>query len=318
MKTAILVDSACSLPGVLCAKYHITKVPLKYFIDEEPFVDSGDDDSNEALFASGVFGRKHDVHTMPPEQKDFERAIIVKIKQGYQNIVVQTVNRTQGETYNQANAAVARVRQQLDGRKINLRVMDSRTVFAGQGLMAVETVRRQARGVDDNQLRREMDYVSSSIHTYIIPKDPLVALERSRERNENSVGWAQALIASKLGIHPIICNVNDASHAVTKLWGFKKAAEAVFKHAITCINRGLVSPIITINYCGPMTELRAMPSFDRLQTLCREKKLMLVPSLGSVAAGIYTSVGSLSLALACEAAEWGETKPRTKKDKSSG
>lgn len=319
MKTAIIVDSACSLPKALRDKYDVSFVPLSYSIDEDRFIDECSEENAEAMFESGSLSRKHEVNTQAPTPEDFELAIINKIRDGYQRVIVQTVNRTQGDTYENANSGLVRAKKQLDGRSnIILRVMDSRTVFAGQGLMAIETIRRLLRTKDESSVRRQMDVISEKIHTFILPKEPLVALERSRERNENSVGWAQALVATKLGIHPIICNANDTSAAVTKVWGFKNAAHVLFAHIITRMDVSLVCPIITINYCGPIEELKALPGYAELSLAAKRNKVMLVPSVASIASGVYASVGSLSIAIATDEHEWTEKKEGKLKASLSG
>lgn len=305
MKTAIIVDSACSLPLSIREKYNVEFVPLSYSVNEDRFVDECSEENALAMFESGSFARKYEVNTQAPSPEDFEETIIKKIKEGYSRIIVQTVNRTQGDTYNNANAGVARAKKQLDGRKdIVLRVMDSRTVFAGQGLMAIETIRRLLRSKDEAAVRRTMDVISEKIHTFILPKEPLVALERSRERNETSVGWTQALIATKLGIHPIILNANDDSSAVTKIWGFNKAANELFDHVATRIEESIKCPIVTVNYCGPLDELKALPGYGALELAAKNKGVMLIPSVASIASGIYSSVGSLSIAIATDEHSW--------------
>lgn len=304
MKTAILVDSACSLPKPICDKYNLSYVPLKYSVDEDSFDDLCSEENALQMFSSGAFSRKHEVNTRAPSVEDFEQAIIKKIKEGNQRVVVQTLNRTQGDTYANANAGVAKVKKQLDGRAISLRVMDSRTVFAGQGLMATETIRRLLKAKNEDDVRRLMDKLSENIRTYIIPREPLIALERSRTRNENSLGWTQALVANTLGIHPIICNANDSSNAIAKKWGFKNAAESLFKHVSSCIESGLLSPIITLNYAGPLSDLNELPGYIELVQLAKKKKVMLIPSVMSIAGGVYTSVGSISMAVATEKETW--------------
>ena len=298
MKTALIVDSVCSVPLAIRKKYAIFMVPINYIIDDEVFVDACDEQETQALFSSGALGRKQDVSTQAPSDETFADTIIKVVKAGYSNILIQTVNRLQGDTYKNANAGVARVKQVLGDRKIQMRVMDSRTVFAGQSLMATETIRRMLKANDDTLVRRQMDAISSNIHTFILPKDPLTALERSRERNESSVGWTQALIASKVGIHPIICNANDSSRVATKIWGFKKAASWIFQHVNNRIDVGLLSPIVVLNYAGPLDDFDDLPGYSDLQAKVKAKKLMLITSTASVAAGIYGSVGSLSVAVA--------------------
>jgi len=306
MKTALLVDSACSLPKAICDKYGVTLVPLQYYVDDAIYVDACNEDNSLRVFASGDLSRKHEVLTRPPSPEDFERGIIEKIKQGYQRVIVQTLNRTQGDTYGNANAGVVKVKKQLDGRQISLRVMDSRTVFAGQGLMATETIRRLLKTEKDDEVRRQMDKLSESIHTYILPKEPLVAHERSRLRNENNVGWTQALVANSLGIHPIICNVNDNSSVSAKIWGYKKAVTALFEHISRQIEKGLLAPIVTVNYAGPLSELKEMQGYAEMSSLAKKKNIMLIPSVMSIAGGIYTSVGSISIAIATDSHEWGK------------
>jgi len=302
--TAIIVDSACSLPKTVCDKYNIAFAPLAFNVGGKTTIDQCNDNNALKLFASNQFSRKYKVFTTAPTVKDFERAIAKKLKQGYKQVIVQTVNRTQGDTYVNANAAVARLSEHIAGKGISLKVMDSRTVFAGQGLMAIETIRRLAQESNYDKTRRKMNKLSEKIHTFIIPKSPLIALERSRERNENNVGWGQAMLANTLGIHPIICNANDSSQAVGKVWGFEKAVSILFDHTRSRIDAGLYSPIVTISYAGPLSTLQALPGFTTLHQHAAKKKVRLVCSVASLAAGIYTSVGSLSLAMATDEHQW--------------
>jgi len=302
--TAIIVDSACSLPRKICDKYDISFAPLTANIDGTPMLDPCDESKALALFASGKFEHKHKVFTKPPAADVFGKLIIEKVKAGYEQIIIQTVNRTQGDTYLNANTALATLQPKLKERNISLRVMDSRTVFSGQGLMAIETIRRLRRNADYDQVRREMNALSGHILTFIVPRSPLIAWERSKERNENNVSWTQALIANTLGIHPIIVNANDTSQRLDKIRKFDNAAEALFKHACRQIERGLKSPYITVSYAGLLSELNGLPGYNNLLHTAEAHKVKIIPSVASLAAGIYTSVGSLSLSLAANEMEW--------------
>lgn len=302
--TAIIVDSACSLPPAVCEKYKVSYAPLSYTVNGETRTDPCDPVHSVSLFRSGNLGKKCEVYTSPPTPEDFEQAIRKRIDEGYDRVVVQTLNRTQGDTYNNANTGVARVNQSLPDKTISVRVMDSRTVFAGQGLMAVETIRRLLREKSHDEVRRKMDLLSEKIHTFIIPRDIVVARQRAMTRNENSVGWAQARIADTLGIYPLICNVNDSSSAIKKIRGFDNAARDLFAHTAERIKMGLYSPIVTVCYVGPLEELKALPGYSELAQVAAANKIMLIPSVASIASGVYTSPGSLSVAMATDPHEW--------------
>ena len=303
-ETAIIADSACCMPKSMAEKYNISFVPVGYTVNGVPHTDPMRDDEIVSLFASGVFGKKNDVETVAPTIDAFEKAIRQKIAKGYRRVIVQTVNRTQGDTYSHANTAVSNVKRSLQDKSVTVRVMDSRTVFAGQGLMAIETVRRLMKEKSEDIARRKMDVLSEKIHTFIIPKDIVVARARGAKRNEHNISKSKAFLAGALGIHPIICNMNDSSHVPTTIRGFDKAVKALFDHARSRIDAGLYSPIITVNYAGSLEVLKSMPGFGDLERAAKAKKLMLIPSVASIACGVYASPGSISLALATEPHEW--------------
>lgn len=304
-KIAVVVDSACNLPDQVLNKYQITRVPLYYTLDGQQYVDPCDDAECLRIFSSGNLSRKHEVTTKPPTPADFQRQIVRKLKEGYKTVLVQTVNRMQGDTYKHANMAASAVQKKLGERTdIAVRVMDSRTVFAGQALMVVETVRRMLSGQEAHKVKRALDRLSENIHSFVIPKEPLAAFERAQKRNEKAVGWGQALVADLLNIHPTLCIVNDSSYLANKSLGFKKTANQLFNHAKEKIRQGLQCPFVIINYAGSVDELKALPGYADLQETAKQHKVTLIPGVMSLAGGIYTSVGSLSLAMATEPHDW--------------
>ncbi|MDZ7923600.1 MAG: DegV family protein [Marinagarivorans sp.] len=303
-KIAIIVDSVCSLPDRLLEKYNIIRVPITINIDGKSFSDPCSAASAVQMFTSGQLSRRHRVTTLPPTPQAFAKAIEKAIEAGAEQVFVQTLNRKQGDTYDHANTAVSMVASRIESKKVTVRVMDSRTVFSGQALMVAETLRRLLTEKDANTVRRQMDVLSAKILTYVLPKSPLIALERSKSRGERSVGWAQALIANTIGIHPILCNANDASECVAKILGFDKACDQLFRHAEALIAKGLLSPIMVLNYAGPLINLKKIPAFELLEAVAKEAKIQLIVSEMSLAGGIYSSPGSLSLSIMSETSDW--------------
>ncbi len=305
-KIAIITDSSCSLPSSIIQKYQIKQVPLEIIIDGNTLPDPCNDSKTLAIFQSGRLSKKHVVATSAPSPEKFEKAIFEFVESGSKMIVVQTVNRAQGETYNNANVAASSVRRKLDARHkdVAIRVMDSRTVFAGQGLMISETIRRIVSGQAASEVRRKMDNLSEKIHTFVLPREPLLAQERSQKRNEKAVGRAQVFIANTLGIHPIICIVNDSSYLAAKPFGFEKSAKQLFNHVGKQIEKGLLSPLVTVNYGGQLDALRSLPGFSDLKAIAEKHRVQLISSVMSIAGGIYASVGSISIAFAAEPHEW--------------
>ena len=304
-RVALITDSTCSLPASLIKKYQIIQTPIEITIDGKTFLDPCNSGQSLKLFSSGGLSKKHEVTTAPPTIDQFEASIDQAVQRGAQVILVQTINRNQGDTYNNANVAVSNYRRKLDkDSKVIIRAMDSRTVTAGQALMAVETLRKIGSGQDSNEVKRYMDNFSSNIHTFALPKEPLLAFERARKRNEKAVGWTQVFVADTLGIHPIMCIVNDSSYLAAKAFGYKKAAKQLFNHIGNRIEKGLLSPYVTINYAGDLNDLELLEGYAQLQFLAESRKVKIIPSVMSIAGGIYTSVGAISIAIATQEHEW--------------
>jgi DegV family protein with EDD domain len=297
----VIIDSSCNLPASVLKKYKVRQVPLKIFIDDENFNDPCDIRHTLELLDSGRLSRKRSVDTAPPDVEDFEKFIETAIAEGSKMVVVQTISRTQGETYNNANVAASNVLRRYGNRHdISVRVMDSRTVFAGQCLMVTETIRRMLSGQDPGEVRRNMDNLSANIHTYIVAKETLLAHERSTKRNDKSVGKAQVLFAAALGIHPVICKINDSSFVNAKPRGYERAVREMFIHARNKIREGLQSPLVAVSFVGPLEQLKTLPGYAELKEEAERHDIQLMPYVESLTAGIYVGAGAVSVALVTE------------------
>lgn len=303
--TAFIVDSGCSLPQAILDKYKISVLPIRYTVDRETYIDPCNSDQTLAVYKSGLMDHKHLVNAGAPSALDFENAIIDLVKKGFDNILIQTINRSQGQTYTNANRGATSVKQRLDGRNISVSVMDSGAVYSGQGLMITETVRRAMKTNDLIQAQEQMKLLSKNIHTYILSKYPYTAHERTEgAQNEPKSTKIKTLLSSVFGVHPILCNINDTSNEVAKVLGFNNAIQQLFEHVASRIQSGLLCPIITINYAGPLEELEVMPGFAQLQDIAKEHEVMLLISIMSICGSIHNGVGTLAIAMATQEHEW--------------
>src|SRR5690606_41848099 len=112
-----------------------------------------------------------------PEQiyQLFMREVVTQ----YDFAFVETIARARSELFTNANAAMNRIIANykpyreaagLEGR-FAMRVVDSRTVFAGQGLLAAHTVHLIKQGVARNALRQQVDDFTQHIYGCAIPRN---------------------------------------------------------------------------------------------------------------------------------------------------
>jgi DegV family protein with EDD domain len=186
-----VTDSACDLPQGLADELGIEIVPLTIRFGEETLVDRRD--LTPTQFWERVHGSPVLPETAAPSPGAFEEAFRRAAAAGADGVVCVCLSSGLSATFQSAQLAARAV----EGT-VAVRVVDSRTVSLGQGLMAVAAARmaRQGKGLDDCVGAAE-DLVSRT-RTYAA----LDTLENLKKGGR--IGAAQALLGSVLSIKPII------------------------------------------------------------------------------------------------------------------
>lgn len=187
----VVTDSACDLPRERAEEWGIEIVPLTIRFGDETFVDRRD--LTPTQFWAKVASSAVLPETSAPSPGAFEEAYRRAAAEGASGVVCVTLSSALSATYQAAQLAAKAVAD-----TIPVRVVDSRAVSLGEGLMAVAAARmaKQGKGLDDCAGAAE-DLVART-RTY----GALDTLENLKKGGR--VGSAQALLGSVLSIKPII------------------------------------------------------------------------------------------------------------------
>lgn len=187
----VVTDSACDLPQALADELEIEIVPLSIRFGEETFVDRHD--LSPSQFWAKVAGSPVLPETAAPSPGAFEEAFRQLAAGGATGIVCVTLSSALSATY-QAAALAAKNVEDL----VPVRVVDSRTVSLGQGLIAVAAARmgKQGKGLDD----------CAGAARDLVPRTRVYGALDTLEnlKKGGRIGSAQALLGSMLSIKPII------------------------------------------------------------------------------------------------------------------
>ena len=191
MTIGVVTDSACDLPQELADELQIEIVPLSIRFGEESLVDRRDLSPTE--FWARVAASPVLPETSAPSPGAFEEAFRRAAAGGAEGVVCVTLSAALSATHQAAQLAARAV----EG-VVPVRIVDSRTVSLGQGLMAVAAARmaKQGKGLDDCAGAAE-DLVART-RTYAA----LDTLENLKKGGR--IGSAQAVLGSVLSIKPII------------------------------------------------------------------------------------------------------------------
>jgi hypothetical protein len=154
MRIGIVVDSACDLPGEFLQRHAITILPIAVRLDEQTLVDDRDPATLQRFFSENLGERGHDAETEPYSVEQVRDLFLGRLVIDYDCVFCLTITSTRSPIH--AHASIASYAILKDYRPIRrdagvtgpflMRVIDSETLFAAQGVSAVEAVRLRAAG----------------------------------------------------------------------------------------------------------------------------------------------------------------------------
>lgn len=197
MTIRIATDSSCDLPEALVAEHGIDVVPLTIRFGDEELVDRRD------LTPAQFWARSARSAVLPstaaPAPGAFEKAFRAAAAAGAEGVVCVNLSRKLSATAEAAEAAARAV-----AADIPVKVLDSRSVTLGLGMIVVECARMAAAGSGLDEIAQAAVDMADRTRVY----GSLDTLENLKKGGR--IGAAQALLGSMLSIKPVIEVVDGA------------------------------------------------------------------------------------------------------------
>jgi len=219
---AVITDTDSSLPLELAKKYNIVQIPIIVQFGEESFRDVYDVD-NAAVF-SRVDREGRLPTTAAPSPGNFVNAFESAFDSGADQILCMTISSEMSAVYTVARTAA----EMFTGKTI--RVVDSRTVAYGEGLMAMEAARAIADGASLDQAVAAAINLRDRTHLFAA-LSTLKYLAMS-----GRVGKVAAGLASMLELKPILTLRNEKLEMLERVRTQGKAWKRVLE--LTCAATG--------------------------------------------------------------------------------
>lgn len=314
MRVGLIVDSACDLPYEFSRKHDLFVLPVTAIIDGQTYIDTHDPVRTQEFYHSGLLDKGHQAETEAFSAEQIHNLFMERIVTQFDVAICETVTRSRSQIYDHATEAMNTVMANYEaarkaaGRegKFSMRVIDSKQIFAGQGLLAAHTLRLINQNVSKNALRHEVETFTDKIYTCVIPRDLHYIRERARRRGDKSVSAMAAFMGKVLNINPVIFGQGVEGKPVAKTRDFNVAVEKVMNYAIGRLEAGLLTPYVSLS-CGlSWTEIEELPGLNRLRDACEKHGVELLLSQMGITSSIYVGPGSLCLALAAEPHEFSD------------
>ncbi|MGI9033510.1 MAG: DegV family protein [Acidimicrobiales bacterium] len=186
-----MTDSSSDLPDELAKASRVTVVPLSIRFGDEELVDRRD--LSPAQFWARCAASPVLPETSAPSPGAFEAAFRSAAEGGARGIVCVTLSSKLSATIQAAQAAAAAVEA-----RVPVRVVDSRSVTMGLGMIVLETARAGIASDDVGSVAEHAVELAGRTRVY----GTLDTLENLKKGGR--IGAAQALVGSLLSIKPVI------------------------------------------------------------------------------------------------------------------
>jgi DegV family protein with EDD domain len=308
MRVGLIVDSACDLPYEFSRKHDLFILPVTAIIDGQTYIDEHNPVRTQEFYQSGLLKKGHHAETRAYSSEQIYELFMEKIVPQFDVAICETVTRSRSLIYQNASDAMNSVManyekvRESSGRdgKFSMRVIDSKQIFAGQGLLAAHTLKLIGSKLSKNALRHEVETFTDKIYTCVIPRDLHYIRERARRRGDKSVSAVAAFLGKTLNITPVIFGQGVEGQPVAKTRSFDVAVEKVMNYATARVEAGLLTPYVSLS-CGlTWTEIEDLPGLNQLRDACEKNGVDLLLSQMGITSSIYVGPGSLCLALAAE------------------
>lgn len=179
MRVGLIVDSACDLPYEFRRKHDLFILPVTAVIDGQTYVDTHDPVRTQEFYQSGLLQKGHHAETRAFTTEQIYSLFMEQIVTQFDIAICETVTRSRSQIFQNATEAMNAVMANYEqaraaaGRtgKFSMRVIDSKQIFAGQGLLAAHTLRLIGQKLSKNALRHEVETFTDRIYTCVIPRD---------------------------------------------------------------------------------------------------------------------------------------------------
>ena len=218
-KTAIITDSSCDLSDEQLQEHHIHMISLRVVCQNAEYRDRVDL-SQEQLYELLKTELPKTSLPLPEDVSDLYEKLAAD---GITDVVHVSISSGLSGTFNM----VRMIAQDFEHR-MNIRVVDSKTLSTGLGWMVLAVAESLEAGDDpDTAVQKALSIRKSQLATFVIR-----TLEYLRKGGR--IGLVEGMVGSLLQIKPIVyVNDDGVYQTLAKARGYKGAVDTMMQEAIT-------------------------------------------------------------------------------------
>jgi fatty acid-binding protein DegV len=304
MDIGLVVDASCDVSRSLIDQQQLALLPYRLDIDHRPLLDHRDPADTLKVYRRCLSDRsvRATCEAVGVEYlRDFflgERVL------RHDRVLVLTASAATGAMYDNATQASYAILQDYRKQRTAagrpeafvLRVVDSGTVGAGLGALALATLRTMRTGGQSfDQVRRQTRELAARTRSRLVPAD----LGRLRNQADPWLRPARRVADSLgsrwLGVHPVLEMSGGVLRLAGRVRGFETAVTRVLEWAYRALVNGRIQPVLAISIGGDPRIVRDLEAYQALEVLAAARRCDLQLSVMSATLAVACGPGAFSL-----------------------
>ncbi len=307
-RSVVAVDAACDLPTDFLDKNAIVVLPMRVLGPTHDALDNRNAKDTER-FMNGPLtqqGDRFSVRAMGT--RETQNFLLSNIEANRDNVFQLTSSAASTPVFSTcAHAATGLMALHKKARattgyrtKFRMWVMDTRTMFAGEGVVAYAAIHQMNSGVGSARLVDHLQSVRKATHTVVVPtngRGPEDELELEEIEKPFYSRWWRSLRGSQAPAH-ILLTREGRTHTLGERSSHREAMDTVMRIAHESLDSGLLVPVVNVSYAGEMADVEKRSDFQYLVERARIRKIEVLLSTMSVVGTSNMGAGSISLGFA--------------------
>lgn len=311
MRIGLVVDSACDLPQAFCEEHGIINLPVTVHVGKEEFVDRRDPAATLEFYRRHLTNAAH-AETAPLSAEQIKELFLQRLVLDYDFVFCETVASSRSPIFENATQASLTILSEYKAVRAKagvpgpfaLRVIDSQNLFAGQGVLAVETARLIREGHTPNRIRERLDALIPNLYLYGLPSDLYHLRSRANKKGDKSVGWLKYAAGIALDMKPVIRGNRGETASIASIRHFDEGSKRLCQFVGERIRAGLLTPTLCVTYAGDLDKLEKLPGYAELKTIAANHGVTVYASVASITACINVGEGALAFGFCAPAHEF--------------
>lgn len=230
----LMVDSGCDIPYEYYKNNKVGVLPLLLKDERSQLVDTRKESKLINKYDNGFFDINKKMKSSSPEINILKGCILNYLKQQVsigknpKSLHLQQANsnkipeyklnllKIQQEFMNPKSQFHQDVIKIIGSSMFSIRLYDTKQVFSGQGLVALETLKLLESQTSMKDVTKNINYLMPKVETYAIPNNISYITKRTREKGDSAINRFQELILKITGVLPIVRMKNGKTNIYSK------------------------------------------------------------------------------------------------------